>query len=74
MSTEHFHGLGVLLSEVGTRKPMLELDYCGCSREVRDNFNKYLVELFGYKYEVMRIDNSLIMHPDVYEKLKKEFK
>lgn len=53
-------GLDVYVDNTCTRVPKLSLSLkCPCSESVRESFNKYLADSFGYMYQIYRIDNKL---------------
>ena len=53
-------------------QPVLQMNPCGCSQEVLDTFNQYLLERFGTSpYFLVTENQDIFCHPDNFELLKK---
>lgn len=51
--------------------PVLSLPECGCSSNVRDDFNQYLLEQFGQRHFLMA-EGDAYCHPNTFEWFKEQ--
>lgn len=52
--------------------PILRMRECGCSQQVLDEFNQYLLDRFGKRRHFVKIKDDLYCHPNTFKWFKEQ--